>query len=51
MTRRHGLYLASAIAATGLVLELGWAIADRIHLHMVDRGVRTLDQLRTTVHM
>lgn len=46
MTWRHGAYVISAIAAGGLLLELGWAIEDRIRLHLVDRGVRALEQLR-----
>lgn len=37
MTWRRGAYVVSAIAAGGLVLELGWAIADQIHLQLVDR--------------
>lgn len=40
MTTRHGLYIASAIAAGGLLLELAWAIGDRLHL--VDRTIRAL---------
>lgn len=43
---RRGVYLMSGIAAAGLLAELTWAVADRIHLHLVDRGIRVLDSLR-----
>lgn len=51
MSWRHGVYFASAIAAGGLVLELGWWAGDRIHTHLVDRGVRVIDGLRGTMRI
>lgn len=46
MTRRHGLYLASAIAVGGLLYELGWFLEDRLRLHLVDNGIRLTDWIR-----
>ena len=49
VSRRHGLYFASAIAATGLLIELGWWVLDPkgdARRHLIDRGVRLLDSLR-----
>lgn len=39
-----GRRIASTIAVGGLLLELGWAITDRIHMHLVDHGIRFLNR-------
>lgn len=48
---RRGAYVISGIAAAGLLAELTWAIADRIHLHAVDHGIRLVDALRDATHI
>jgi len=41
---RRGAYMFSAIAASGLILELGWWLIDPKGdaRHMIDRMIRTL---------
>lgn len=46
MTGRRRLYVVSAVAAGGLLVELGWFLDDRLGLHLVDRTVRLAGRLR-----
>lgn len=43
-----GRRLFVGIVAGGLLLELGWAVADQLQL--VDRGVRGFNRLRAIAH-
>jgi len=53
LTRHRGVRLVVAIAAGGMLLELGWLVLDPkgdARRHLVDRTVRALDRLHDIVH-